>query len=85
MNGSKDQDADDIVRGMISGSNVTPSIAFEPRTSKGVTMGKGTNAITAAIILNSTYAMANRLAVVLAPIAAHAEPVAPANLSMQAA
>jgi len=48
-------------------------------------MGKGTNAITAAIILNSTYAMANRLAVVLAPIAAHAEPVAPANLSMQAA
>jgi hypothetical protein len=39
-------------------------------------MGKSTNAITAAIILNSTYAMANRLAMALAPIAANAELVA---------
>jgi hypothetical protein len=39
-------------------------------------MGKSTNAITGAINLNSTYAMANRLAVVLAPMAANAELVA---------
>src|SRR5215510_999009 len=38
--------------------------------------GKRTSAITAAISLNSTYATANRLAVVLAPIAASAELVA---------
>jgi hypothetical protein len=44
--------------------------------SKGVTTGKRTNAITAAIVLNNTYAMANRLAVVLAPMAANAELVA---------
>jgi hypothetical protein len=41
-----------------------------------VATGKNTKAIAAAIILNSTYAMASRLAVVLAPIAANAELVA---------
>src|SRR5262245_29956200 len=49
---------------------------FEARTSRGVVTGKSTSAIRAAITLNSMYAMASRLAVLLAPIAASAELVA---------
>ena len=48
----------------------------EARTRKGMTMGKSTSAIRAAISLNRMYARANLLAVLLAPIAANAELVA---------
>jgi hypothetical protein len=49
---------------------------FEARTNGGIVTGQSTNAIKAAISLNKMYARANRLAVLLAPIAAKAELVA---------
>ena len=47
-------DADDVVGGMIRSEQRHPSIVFDARTRRGVTMEKATNAITAAINLKKT-------------------------------